>query len=129
MDRPRDEFDEAVDYLTKNPWAIRDAFHFPETRKGGVLFRPISRSGSINQSLVNHDLTKSCGCPVQIRCSFNTSYGTTLVAFTDELTAMIGKDDRIPLDSYDIQPKHLEAFADIQRRVKYLRSIDFKERV
>lgn len=54
---------------------------------------------------------KACGCLTQVR----VVRGTSLVAWTPELTRKIAADDRLPTNPSNVMPEHLELFKWYQR--------------
>lgn len=97
--RQRDAYDEAVDYLSEHPKEIFKAW-YPSAPRHGCLFRYAEADNS-------HRL--GTGCLTMIR------YGG-FIAETEELTARIRADERIP-DDDRITPDHLPVFAEWQREL------------
>lgn len=104
--RPRDKYDEAIEYLTAHPdeillaWSDRPGDQHPHH----CLFIYANASGEFSSR-------GFLGCLTQIRS------GGPWRAETSELTAAIAADDRLP-DHWDgITPNDLPVFAEWQRRL------------
>lgn len=96
-------YDEAVEYLTRNPDEIMPAWFRPAVHLAGRLFY---FAGTHGRGQVRPD-GQSCGCLTMIR-------GDNSVAWTDAITKAIRADDRLPERSCGFQPHHLPAFRDWQ---------------
>ena len=96
-----DIYDAEVERLTANPGDIHDSWC-----KAKLLFRFATPDG---HSGLRRD-GKDCGCLTMIRSSMG-------VAWTDELTAAIRADERIPDMTQRMTPAHLPVFAEWQRRI------------
>jgi hypothetical protein len=101
-ERPKDKYDLAVDYLTKNPDKLIKSWEFPESYPSGCLFAFAGQEPL--------DCYNGCGCLTQVR------YGM-YPAETPELTDAIRRDERIPIFPDDIKPSDLPVFAEWQRRL------------
>ena len=99
-----DKYYKAVQYLTKHPEKIKDAWNFPFTFSSGCLF---NYAGDTKNSGI--------GCLTQIRK--NEDGHVSVNAETPELTEEIRKDKRIPKNPKYIRVKHLPVFAEWQRRL------------
>lgn len=93
-----DKYDEAVAYLTARPDEIYDSWLCAES-----LFQFVEP--------IDGNDEKVCGCLTEIRGSYD------ICAWTDELTAAIRADERLPRNAEDITPAHLPVFAEWQRRI------------
>ncbi len=117
----RDKYDDAIDYLMDNAEQIREAWLVPSYNLGGCLFQFAKRDDRSQHPLCNNKI----GCLTTIRKTATRSdVNERHVAITDELTAAIRNDDRIP-DSINIimfmlseeRLKTLKVFAEWQRRL------------
>lgn len=97
----KDKYDDAIAYLEKNPGEILDAWGFPSTHSAGCLFSYVGATNSRGDS---------CGCLTQVKSGDSP-------AKTARLTKAIRKDARIPERPQDIELKHLQVFAEWQRRI------------
>lgn len=126
LGREMDEFDRAIVFLTKYPQCVKIVWMDPD-RRGGALFGFLSIDGS--PAKLNENEDAFCGCLTQVKC--RTLYApdqsqiqvpnNRLVAFTQELTDRILKDDRISASADEVGPQNFEAFAEYQREMKAIR--------
>lgn len=100
-----DKYDAAIEYLSKNPHRIYDAWNLP-TEEGGCLFQYADRNGSTFGS-------PGVGCLTQIR---NTN-GERVVEGRPDLTQQIAADERIPKNAHNITVNDLHVFAEWQRLI------------
>src|SRR5512146_502339 len=98
-----DAYDEMVAYLTERPGEIVTAWRVWLEHPCAPLFEPVVHPES------PFERAKNCGCLTEIRSG--------LRAQTDDLTAAIRADIRIPLSPKEITPDHLPIFAGWQRRI------------
>lgn len=111
----KDKYDEAIEYLTKNPDEINDAWNYASTHKAGCLFMACSphiSNGEIITLFPRREDRELCGCLTMVR-----KEGGSYHAWTDDLTASIRADDRIPQNSEEITLESLPVFAEWQRRL------------
>lgn len=110
----KDKYDEAVDYLTKNPEEIYQCWNHPISYRAGALFLPVSDKLPASPNTVDLLPRRGdglmCGCLTMVRAGLK-------VAWTDELTEAIRGDARIPKTPESIKPEHLPVFAEWQRRI------------
>ena len=102
----RDQYDDAIDYLTAHPHEIDEAWGSagsPMPHEASCLFDYAGRPGDVRDGF-------QIGCLTQVR------HGDS-VAATQALTDEIAADERIPADSEDITVYHLPVFAEWQRRL------------
>lgn len=109
----KDKYDEAIEYLATHPNEIYETWNWPPAKKAGCLFLPVAPDSG-EQLFPNRPGASShdapCGCLTMVH---NGRY----VAWTDDLTEQIRKDNRIPDDAGDITVKDLEVFAEWQRKI------------
>ena len=105
-----DKYDRAIAYLTEFPEAIGDAWSSDGDSPGWPLFQYATPDGKIGA----RD-NRTCGCLTTIRFGHDKDFGS--VAWTDELTAAILADERIPRLIGDVTLAHLPVFAEWQRRI------------
>lgn len=98
-------YEQAVEYLTRNPGAIHHAWNNPTTARGGSLFLLATRDGE--------DETPLFGCLTQIRCGDHAASDDMPAGTTEAIRA----DRRIPKTLESIRAKHLEVFAEWQRKL------------
>ena len=94
-------------HLTINPDGISMAWRDPQSEFGGCFFRVAHPDGN-RQTHACFPLTPSsqhCGCLTQVRAGI-------LEAYTDELTAAIKADERIPTHPDDIRVGDLPVLAE-----------------
>lgn len=107
-----DVYDRAVDYLSKNPGKIFDAWSVRLSSFGGCLFLYATRSG-VQESIyipgIDRPEEGATGCLTQIRLS------EYKMAATKKLSNQIRNDSRIPLGPDDIRISDLPTFAEWQR--------------
>lgn len=96
-----DRYDQEVERLTKEPERIFGAWF-----SASPLFGFVTPSRLCDV----RDDSKSCGCLTLVM-------GEVYVAWTDELTAAIRADERLPKDSSGIGPANLPVFAEWQRKI------------
>lgn len=96
-----DAYDYAVDYLTRHPDKIGDAWRHPSTHRAGVLFGYVTKSRKSDSSL--------SGCLTLVRLGMR--------ACTPELTRAIRSDDRLPQIGERTTVADLPVFAEWQRRL------------
>lgn len=99
--RQRDAYDIAVEYLAEHPEAIYETWQTPTMHRYGCLFRYATRDRA----------TMVTGCLTMIRRTH------IYAAETEELTARIRADERIPANEKEITPDHLPVFAEWQREL------------
>lgn len=104
-----DKYSEAVAYLTEHPEEISDTWFHASTHRHGCLFAFCTPSG---ERVARQD-GKHCGCLTMIRGKW---WGDGN-AWTDDLTAAILADERIPAADDDIGVDDLEVFAEWQRKL------------
>lgn len=99
-----DKYDNAVEYLTKNPSEIERAWYDPFSHvSSGCLFKFVTPNGCCYFNRIAH------GCLTSVRDGS--------IAYTPELTEAIRADERIPMRGDNIEVKHLPVFAEWQRRL------------
>jgi hypothetical protein len=99
-----DKYDEAIAYLTANPWAIRNAWlngYGDGLYPGSCLFAAAGPRGP----------STACSCLTIIRGNSDA------IAATWQLSHTIRHDERLPKDSSEITVEHLPIFAEYQRRI------------
>lgn len=94
----------AVNILKDNPSLIMDAWDFPYTRPGGVLF---SHIGQTEKRPDEKGFESGCGCATQIKGGQR--------CFSEKIRQAILENDNIPADQCDIKVSDLDAFAEIQQ--------------
>lgn len=92
-----DIYDEAVEYLTKHPEKIEEAWNYTDARVGGILFEYTG---------------PGCGCLTQVKTGSELFKGPT-----PELEEAIRADPRIPLGVDSITVESLPVFAEWRRRL------------
>lgn len=115
--RPRDIYDEGVEYLAANPDKIYDAWNsaaagiesagcltYPLPRGAYALFAHVTQSRNPRSKI----MVEYCGCLTQVKAG-------TDPAETMELTDIIRADKRIPRKTGKFKRKTLEHFAEMQR--------------
>lgn len=109
--KSKDEYDDAIAYLTANPSDIMNAWHNPSDVEGGCLFRYTSgeRSGTYWGGT-----RPACGCLTQVASGAFPSPNV-------QLTLEIRKDSRIPHMPEDITVDDLPVFAEWQRKLDAMR--------
>lgn len=107
-----DKYQKAVEYLTKHPGEIFDAWLDVNEHPAGCLFQFANQFGfqRYGYDRASWTTTTICGCITEIR-------GCGYLAETPELTAAIRADKRIPERPDDIKPHHLPVFAEWQARL------------
>jgi hypothetical protein len=98
-----DSYDEAIEYLTKNPTQILLAWKQPD-HEAHCLFLAATRSGKperLPNGRMGMGLTAIRAC-----------WG---IAATEEITTMVREDRRLPDDPAKITLEHLPLFAEYQR--------------
>lgn len=112
----KDKYDAAIEYLTQNPSEIYEAWNGPVDHVAGCLFQAAGHNGTVGmgETFPQRPDGLECGCLTTIRK--NDEYIPS-VAWTDELTAAIRADDRLPKDPREITVAHLPIFAEWQRRI------------
>ena len=98
------KYDEAIEYLTKNPHEIENAWRKPSDAPGGCLFQFLPPP-PLEDNLAQ-------GCLTMIR-SQPEKYSSR-VPFLDEII----QDERIPLRADDITIERLSIFKEYQERVE-----------
>lgn len=97
----KDKYDEAMAYLFEHPEEIRDAWADPYDHVAGCLFQYATRG--------KPGIFEGFGCLTMVR-------GVCRAA-TQELTAAIRADERIPRSVEDATADTLPVFAEWQRRL------------
>ena len=125
MSRPKDKYEEAVEYFVKHPDEILNAWFSPAEHKYGCLFQFCNPSGSQYE---NRPDGRRVGCLTMVRNGI--IYPD---AWTDELTQAIRVDNRLP----NLSPNRLdhtwnrgqlEALGEWQRRLDYeIRGVPLKD--
>jgi len=95
IDRPRDKYDDAIDYLTEIPEEIYKAWEYTH-HPAHCLFLFARQHDTTGIPREQWDRYFDCGCLTMIRN--NAQYK----AFTDDLTTAIHNDARIPVRPGDI---------------------------
>lgn len=113
-----DAYDYAVAYLTERPTEIAKAWININTHPAGCLFQIAVNCHDMSRIENDPKFNGICGCLTQIRKDRKTpQYLPMFKAQTEELTAAIQADARIPEEDYEIKPEHLAVFAEWQRRL------------
>lgn len=108
-----DKYDEAVEYLTKHPGEIHDAWVMAHGgHAAGCLFAFVMPADA-DEDEISWKRDVACGCLTQIRAAC----GSDTVAWTRELTEAIVADRRIPQNPDYITVADLPVFAEWQRRI------------
>ncbi len=102
MEKVKDKYDLAVEYLTEHPDQIRGMWGSVGVRQHACLFQFANAIGI--------DAPDGCGCLTQVKNGFAS-------AATTQLTAEIRADSNIPEWPKDIRVEHLPHFASWQRRI------------
>lgn len=102
--RQQDKYDRAIEYLTKHPDRIFDAWTEPCKRRDRA-----AQAHCLFQYVGNGP---HAGCLTQIR-----HWASDRKAYSPELQAAIVKDKRIPSDPFKVRVKHLPVFAEWQRKI------------
>lgn len=92
------DYDAAVEYLTRNPGETREAWMHPRKHVAGRLFLYVDAGRRTRPD------GKPCGCLTMIRSG-------SCCGWTDEITAAILADDRLPKISVSYETWSLEPFA------------------
>jgi len=117
----KDKYDEAIEYLTRNPDQICRAWDATWSHVAGCLFRPASASTTDPGRGIPWPLDRTgsfqCGCLTTIRLGEPGKYGHAVLAETEDLTKEIRADERIPKTIKEVTVEHLPVFAEWQRRL------------
>ena len=105
----KDKYDEAVEYLTARPEEILETWTYPSSKQAGCLFG-FATPDPFVRAFNKEQAGRLCGCLTEIK-------GRGQDAWTDELTAAIRGDERIPSHGAYITVEHLPIFAEWQRRI------------
>lgn len=100
-----DKYDQAIEYLNEHPNEIIEAWGDVFKHRAGCLFNFVSTKEDFISKV-------DIGCLTQIRKD-----PTRFKALTQELTAQISEDERIPKSPVDIQLTDLPVFVEWQRRL------------
>jgi hypothetical protein len=100
-----DKYDEAIAYLTAHPDRMSNAWVSPTVPPAGCLFAYLTPTGL--RAVRDDGMT--CGCPTMVKARPNR------VAWTEELTAKVKADNRIPSNKDDLTLDTLVALAAYQR--------------
>ena len=135
--REPDKYDLAIDYLTRNPGMIQNAWGDPKEYegRGGELFGFVGPDWTSNDNKVRYDgEIGTCGCLQQIRAAkVNSNYENMAEALEhDQMTGSywprlwdkIANDRNLPYDEDDITVEDLPVFANWQREIDALRIAD-----
>lgn len=113
-----DKYDEAVEFLKKNPELIKAAWSVPseltdaKISQAHCLFKYATPTG---RGQFSED-GKPCGCLTQVRLARYTRTSNQ-AAYTPELTRAIRCDSRLPTQPDKIKSRHLKVFAEWQRKL------------
>lgn len=124
MDRPRDKYDNEIDKLMSGGPIIELGFRCAEAwftnNDTGLPKSPLFYFATPSGWQANRPDGSKCGCITQIRSAVFCDDSIKLVAWTNELTEKIGKDERLPITAYDIDSRAiLEIIADYQREMDH----------
>ena len=138
--RMPDKYDAAIEYLTRNPDEIREAWGSPREYegRGGELFGFVGPDWGSNNNRydVRGDVSGTCGCLQQIRLAYKSEeveYMNELdstdmaLSYWPRQWARIAMDRRLPWDEDKIGVEHLPVFAEWQRKIDDLRRADGME--
>ncbi len=135
--REPDKYDLAIEYLTRNPDDIGDAWGNPEdyAGRGGELFGFVGPDWTSNSNKVRYDgVHGTCGCLQQIRAAkVNGKHENMAQAlngsdmtgsYWPRLWDKIANDRNLPHDENEITVEDLPVFAEWQREIDALRIAD-----
>lgn len=104
-----DKYDEAIEYLTKNPKEIFNAWMEPDKHVAGCLFVFAAPEGEYGDG--------TAGCLTMIRKKESDFVIGSDGKIDEDLTRQIRGDERLPDCSGNIEVDDLPVFAEWQRRL------------
>lgn len=112
------KYDEAIEYLTRHPYEIEEAWRQPFNHLAGDLFLPIGPEMELMDYFYDPEY-ETCGCLTQVKSGvrYDDDPDSTAKAYqNEELTQEIRSDPRVPSRVEDITLESLPIFKEYQEK-------------